>query len=1151
MPQKEALSAETLKAFESVPDRYLILSPDLHILTASDAYLAATLSVRHEIVGKNLFEAFPDNPETPQANAVTNLQASFQKVLDTGKPQQLAFQRYDVPRPPELGGGFEEKYWNPVNTPVLDEQGEVLYIIHKISDVTEEVKNQQHTRALDNQKANWEREKLQALYMQAPVAIGIFEGKDHVIELINPRMSELLGRCAEALLHKPLFEALPEMAGQGFEDILAGVFYSGIPYEAKEVSVKLNRDGKRITGFYNIVYQPLRNAREQITGIIQISTEVTEQVEARQQLEESEEKYRSLFETMDQGFCILEMLFDGDNNPVDYRFLETNPTFEEQTGLQKAKGKTARELEPNLEQHWFEIYGKVALSGESARLTQSSEAMGRWFEINAFRLGDSNSRKVALLFTDITQRKQAEENLKRSNSWFRLVNQATQDTIWDWDLEKQEITWNEGLVTMFNYEPGEGKSEASWWFDHIHPEDREMVVQDIHENIEGGEEHWSREYRFLTGDGTYKIVFDRGFVMQDEDGHSIRMIGSMQDITERKRAEEALKESEGRLRATVETTPDCIKIVDFEGRLRFMNKAGHQMIEANTTTSVKGSSVLELVAPENRDNWIEMHQRVCQGESLSWEFDLIGLQGTRRWMETHAVPLENPDGSFSQLAVTRDISDRKRAEEEKQKLIAILEASSDYVGMASLEGKSMYVNAAGLKMIGLDSWEGLSIIDNVYPEDRPLAENVLLPKLLKEGHFSHEIRFWNRKTGKPFWIIWKGITIKNSETGEIIALATISPDITERKQAEQALKDSEERFARVIEGSNDGIWDWDFKNDTAWWNQRYSEIMGVDIPEAERGFRSISKYIHADDQQLIPEALKAHLERGEKFRVEYRIIHPSGEIRYILGKGKAVLDEQDKITRLSGTITDFTERRQAEEDLKSKNEQLTRINNDLDNFIYTASHDLKAPILNIEGLVNLLKKSFSPEAQNAERVESLMGMIHTSIDRFKETIKDLSEVAKVQSNAEEEVFEVRFEEILEEVRFNIKSLIDESDANIQTEFSQASSIYYSKKNLRSIMYNLVSNAIKYRSPDRPLQINITTSRPDDEHLLLSVQDNGLGIKEKDKAKVFMMFKRLHQHVEGTGIGMAIVKKIIDNSGGRIELESKEGKGSLFKIYFKV
>ena len=154
----------------------------------------------------------------------------------------------------------------------------------------------------------------------------------------------------------------------------------------------------------------------------------------------------------------------------------------------------------------------------------------------------------------------------------------------------------------------------------------------------------------------------------------------------------------------------------------------------------------------------------------------------------------------------------------------------------------------------------------------------------------------------------------------------------------------------------------------------------------------------------------------------------------------------------------------------------------------------------------------------------MIDMIYLSIERFKNTIKDLTEVAKVQNDEGEDRSEIAFGEMMEEVTLNIKKEIDEANAEIKTDFSAAPHIYFSRKNLRSVFYNLLSNAVKYRSPDRPVAVSVTSEVPDDDHILLCVQDNGLGIKSEDKHKVFTMFKRLHQHVEGTGIGLAIVKK---------------------------
>lgn len=242
--------------------------------------------------------------------------------------------------------------------------------------------------------------------------------------------------------------------------------------------------------------------------------------------------------------------------------------------------------------------------------------------------------------------------------------------------------------------------------------------------------------------------------------------------------------------------------------------------------------------------------------------------------------------------------------------------------------------------------------------------------------------------------------------------------------------------------------------------------------------------------------------------------------------------------------------RELEERVKERTKNLTRINNDLDNFIYTASHDLKAPISNIEGLMNTFYDPMSEELKNNEELSAIKTMIDDSIERFKTTLLDLTEVAKLENEDITDRSKIFFHDMLEEVKFNIKDLIHALEAEIAEDFTQVPSIEFSRKNLRSIIYNLISNAVKYKSPERKPSIKVFTYLMD-SYIVFSVQDNGLGIKEEDKLKVFNMFKRLHVHVEGTGIGMSIVKRIVENVGGRIEVESQVGKGSTFKILFPV
>lgn len=271
-----------------------------------------------------------------------------------------------------------------------------------------------------------------------------------------------------------------------------------------------------------------------------------------------------------------------------------------------------------------------------------------------------------------------------------------------------------------------------------------------------------------------------------------------------------------------------------------------------------------------------------------------------------------------------------------------------------------------------------------------------------------------------------------------------------------------------------------------------------------------------------------------------------------LVQANAELQEaQRKLQQLNSELERRVEERTrelriSEDYLKQSNETLRKINNDLDNFIYTASHDLRAPISNIEGLVDALNAVVLSENNEAREI---LGLMRFSVEKFKETIKDLTEISRIQKEKTEDIQEVHVSEILDEVKDSIKDMIERSGALIRLDIKEEK-IRFSRKNLRSIFYNLLSNAIKYRASGRLPEVFVTTEKQDD-FILLTVKDNGLGIPHKHQDKIFTMFKRFHDHVDGTGVGLYIVKRILDNEGGHITVESEEGKGSTFKVYFKI
>jgi PAS domain S-box-containing protein len=241
-------------------------------------------------------------------------------------------------------------------------------------------------------------------------------------------------------------------------------------------------------------------------------------------------------------------------------------------------------------------------------------------------------------------------------------------------------------------------------------------------------------------------------------------------------------------------------------------------------------------------------------------------------------------------------------------------------------------------------------------------------------------------------------------------------------------------------------------------------------------------------------------------------------------------------------IQDINEEKILEQELKKINEEQERVIIDRENFIYTASHDLQSPINNIEGLVKAMRES------PAQDSDILLSMMEKSISRFKNKITELSAIGKELEEAKKDPEDVKFEEVFKEVLLDLEQEINSSEGDIISDFSKAPIVRISKNNLKSILQNLISNAVKYRSPDRKLQVVVDTRLINGDYAVLSVRDNGIGIKEEDKDKVFRMYQRLHNDSKGTGVGMAIVKRVVDNAGGKIELNSKVGEGSAFDIY---
>ncbi len=359
---------------------------------------------------------------------------------------------------------------------------------------------------------------------------------------VNQKLSEITGYSKEELLQKTFAEIThPDDVEEDLrqaEAIRRGEIKS---YSRDKRYLKKNGS----TVWIRLTVSAVTEAKGELVFFISVIEDISEHKQAEEALRKSEEKYHTLFESIDEGFCICEMLFDERGNAYDYRWLEINPSWEKQTGLNNPVGRTALELVPNLEQHWIDIYGKVVLTGEPVRFQQGSEAMGRWFDVYSFPIGEPNLRQFGILFTDITARIQAEEKfrqkveeLKVSEEKFRTLANNISQLAWMAD--------NEGKILWINkrWLDYTGKSSSDikglGWKKIIHPEHLGRLGESVSRAIKN-KEAWDEFVPLKNKSGEYKWFLFRVLPVWDEIANSLRWFGTATDITRQREIEGLLK----------------------------------------------------------------------------------------------------------------------------------------------------------------------------------------------------------------------------------------------------------------------------------------------------------------------------------------------------------------------------------------------------------------------------------------------------------------------------------------------------------------------------------------------------------------------------------------------------------------------------------
>lgn len=496
-------------------------------------------------------------------------------------------------------------------------------------------------------------------------------------------------------------------------------------------------------------------------------------------------------------------------------------------------------------------------------------------------------------------------------------------------------------------------------------------------------------------------------------------------------------------------------------------------------------------------------------------------------------------------AISRELEEaqqRQAARLLEKKFLMTFEQAAVGIAHISATGQWLMLNQKYCQILGYSHLElmGHTFQEVTYPEDIDVdLEQFQQLQAGKIPSYTLEKRY-TRKDGS---LVWVNLTVSGIWNGGFEYAIAVIEDITERKAMEQALKDSEERYRLILEGSNDGIWDYSFVTQQIFWNERFSEITGFPLEgRNEQGWEFLLSRIHPAQLPPIQAEWQKSIETQSPYQGSCRFQHAHGHYIDLFIKGKSVQDEQGHVYRASGVIVDITPLKQAQQALEDHAHRLEQSNQELEQFTTIASHDLQEPLRKIMVFSEMLASTISPEGEDA------LHRLQNAVTRMQNLLNALLSLSRI--NRKGQPFRaVDLNEVLGNVLDDLQLALQETQGQVLREPLMV--IVGDETQIYQLFQNLIGNAIKYHREHVPPLIKVSGQISEDRQFYqIMIEDNGIGIKEEHYTRIFEPFQRLHgaSLYPGTGMGLTICQKIIERHRGGLIVSSQLGQGSQFKVF---
>ncbi len=899
----------------------------------------------------------------------------------------------------------------------------------------------------------------------------------------------------------------------------------------------------------------------------QLQNELTERRRTETTLRESEAFLRLFVQNVPAGIAMFDR---------EMRYIMASQQWIDHYNLDSVESLLHRShyaVFPEIPERWRQIHQRC-LAGAIDRCDDDlfirADGKRQWlsWEVRPWYTAANNIGGIIIFSVDTTARKQAEIELRDRERLFSTLAEALPVVIFRFDQNSHCVYIND-YWTVLTGRTSESVAGLGW-VETLHPQERDRLTHAWLEWSQNSQHRglYQNEGRLVHSSGKDIWYQIQALPEVDTQGKTVGFIGVMLDITDRKQVEASLQQLNEVLETKVQER--TAKLHASEASLRAAQRIAHLgnwELDLTTQTITWSEELFRLFecdpaqgepeyaehlqsfSPASRHRLERAVEKAATlGIPYEVELQFWRTDGSVGWLLGRGEAVRNEQGAIVKLIGTAlDITKRKQAEvalqESESRFAALAAAAPVAIFRFDAAVNCVYVNERWSEMTGRPAAEGLGLqwAEAIHPEDREWI-SVEVGQWLQTCKVGDRYRTEARILRPDDDILWYFCQMlpEADSRGTITGYVGTLTDITDRKQAEEALRNLSNRLTLAVKSGAIAIWDWNVAENILTWDDRMYELYGITPDQFTSVYATWASSLHPDDRPFAEAAIQQALAGEKDYDPEFRVIHPDGTVHFIKAYALVQRNAQGEPQQMIGINYDITDRKQAEQALQQLTLELQRSNQELEQFAYVASHDLQEPLRAITSYTQLLAKRY--QGQLDAKADKYIDYVVDGAARMQQLIRDLLAYSRV-GRYELKRRPTDCNAILEQVRHDLQVEIAKSNAVIIVD--ALPTILADTAQVTQLFQNLIGNALKYRGQAPPM-VKVSVKQQGNDWAF-SIQDNGIGIEPQYAERIFEIFQRLHtrREYEGTGLGLAICKKIIERHHGRLWVESQLGQGATF------